>query len=148
MARVLKDKFTDINEWKFFDGNEFVSDMEKAAPMLDHVSCELSIHKDSGKYIAIFTYDVQSRYVAYAISDTPYGPFNKTRIAYVCKEDLCPHMYLYNAKAHPHLSKNGDILASYNINTSDFDENIKFGRTYGPRFINLKKIGGEGNDEN
>ena len=55
-------------------------------------------------------------------------------------------MYLYNAKAHPHLSKDGNILASYNINTSDFDENIKFGRTYGPRFINLIKTGGK-NDE-
>ena len=94
----------------------------------------------------MFTYDVQSRYIAYATSDTPYGPFSETRIAYVCKENLCPHMYLYNAKAHPHLSNEGDILVSYNINTSNFDENINFGRTYGPRFLNLKRIGGK-NDE-
>ena len=146
VARVKKENFKDLNEWRFFDGKQFVSNMEQAAPMLDHVSCELSIHKDDGKYIAIFTYDVQSRYIAYAISDTPYGPFDKTRIAYVCKENLCPNMYLYNAKAHPHLSKENDILVSYNINTSNFDENIKYGRTYGPRFINLKKIGGENNE--
>ena len=146
VARVKKESFKDLNMWEFFDGTTFVKDMHKAAPMLNHVSCELSVHKDSGKYIAVFTYDVQSRYIAYAISDTPYGPFGKTRIAYVCKEDLCPHMYLYNAKAHPHLSKNGDILVSYNINTSDFGENIKYGRTYGPRFINIKRTGGEDNE--
>ena len=56
-------------------------------------------------------------------------------------------MYLYNAKAHPHLSSRGNILVSYNINTSDFGENIRYGRTYGPRFINLRKTkGGESNE--
>ena len=30
--------------------------------------------------------------------------------------------------------------------TLDFDENIKFGRTYGPRFINLVKTGGENHE--
>lgn len=146
VARVKKESFLDLNEWRFFNGVEFVKEMEKAAPMLDHVSCELSVHKDKDKYIAVYTYDVQSRYIAYALSDTPYGPFDEPRIAYVCKENLCEHMYLYNAKAHPHLSKEGDILVSYNINTSNFDENIKYGRTYGPRFINLKKIGGSNNE--
>ena len=48
-------------------------------------------------------------------------------------------MYIYNAKGHPHLSKENNLLVSYNINTSNFDENINFGRTYGPRFINLRK---------
>ena len=48
-------------------------------------------------------------------------------------------MYIYNAKAHPHLSKEGELLVSYNINTSNFSENIQYGRTYGPRFIKLRK---------
>lgn len=146
VARVKEEEFTNINKWKYFNGKEFVSTLEEAKPLVGHVSCELSLHYDSGKYILVFTYDVQSRYIAYATSDTPYGPFSETRIAYVCKENLCPHMYLYNAKAHPHLSNEGDILVSYNINTSNFDENINFGRTYGPRFLNLKRIGGK-NDE-
>ena len=147
VARVKEDEFININKWKYFNGEEFVSSLEEVKPLIGHVSCELSLHYDSGKYILVFTYDVQSRYIAYATSDTPYGPFSETRIAYVCDEDLCPHMYLYNAKAHPHLSEEGNILVSYNINTSNFDENINFGRTYGPRFLNLKRIGGE-NDEN
>lgn len=139
VARVKEEDFTNINKWKYFNGENFVSSLEEVKPLIGHVSCELSLHYDSGKYILVFTYDVQSRYIAYATSDTPYGPFSDIRIAYVCDEDLCPHMYLYNAKAHPHLSSEGDILVSYNINTSDFDENINFGRTYGPRFLNLIK---------
>lgn len=143
VARVKKEAFDDIDRWRYFDGNDFVPEMENACPILDHVSTELSVHKDGDSYIAIFTYDVQSRYVAYAIAPTPYGPFGEIRIAYVCPEDLCSRMYIYNAKAHPHLSEEGNILVSYNINTSDFDENIRFGRTYGPRFIRLRKIGGQ-----
>lgn len=142
VARVLPENIKDINKWSYFDGQNFVDDYSKVQPILDHVSCEMSVHYENGKYMAIFTYDVQSRYIAYAFSETPYGPFSETRIAYVCPENMCDHMYLYNAKAHPHLSREGDILVSYNINTSVFEENIKFGRVYGPRFINLKRIGG------
>lgn len=142
VARVLKEHFTDLNKWEYYTGQGFSRKMEDAIPVLDHVSCELSVHRDHGKYIAVFTYNTQSKYIAYAESPTPYGPFSDIRIAYVCPENLCPHMYLYNAKAHPHLSSEGDILVSYNINTSNFDENIQFGRTYGPRFLRLKRIGG------
>ena len=37
------------------------------------------------------------------------------------------------------VSKEGELLVSYNINTSNFSENIQYGRTYGPRFIKLRK---------
>lgn len=147
VGRVKEDEFTNRNKWRFFNGFDWVNELEKAKPLVNHISCEFSLHYDLGKYILVFTYDVQSPYIAYATSSTPYGPFDETRIAYVCKEKLCPHMYLYNAKAHPHLSKAGRLLVSYNVNTSDFSENIKYGRTYGPRFVTLKRIGGK-EDEN
>lgn len=146
VSRVKEENFTNLDEWKFFNGKEFVDDIEQVSPLVSHVSCELSLHRDGDKYIVVFTYDTQSRYIAYALGSTPYGPFEETRIAYVCPDNYCPHMYLYNAKAHPHLSKEGNILVSYNINTSNFEENIKFGRTYGPRFIDLKRIGGDNNE--
>lgn len=146
VARVKAEDFTNINEWRFFDGKNFVPNMEDSKPILDHISCETSVHKDGDNYICIFTYDVQSPYVAYAIAKTPYGPFSQPRIAYVCPEKDCQHLYQYNAKGHPHLSKEGDILVSYNVNTSNFEENINYGRVYGPRFIKLKKIGEESDE--
>ena len=141
VARVKEEDFCNINEWRFYNGEVFVPNMKDSIPVLDHISCEISVHKDGDDYICIFTYDVQSPYVAYAISKTPYGPFGQPRIAYVCPEHDCKHLYQYNAKGHPHLSSQGDILVSYNVNTSNFDENINYGRVYGPRFINLRKIG-------
>ncbi len=129
--------FTNINEYEFYDGLSFQRDIKKSSPVLDHVSTELSVFFDSGHYIAIFTYDVQSPYVAYATSDTPFGPFSPIRIAYVMSENIADHQYDYNAKGHPHLSKEGEILVSINVNTSNLDENIRFASLYGPRFVRL-----------
>ena len=136
-------EFDNINEYEFYGGNGFVKDIRKAKPVLYHVSCELSVFKDLGRYIAIFTYDVQSPYVAYALSPTPYGPFTPIRIAYAAPSKLCPHQYDYNAKGHNHLSREGDILVSYNVNTSNLEENLSVASTYGPRFIRLKYRKGE-----
>ena len=139
VARVKEEDFEDINSWTYYDGTSFVKDITKVKGLVPNVSCELSVSYDEDKYILVFTYNVQSRYVAYALSDTPYGPFSEMRVSYVADENLCEHMYIYNAKGHPHLSKENNLLVSYNVNTSNFDENINFGRTYGPRFINLRK---------
>jgi hypothetical protein len=98
----------------------------------------MSVHYQDGQYVAVFTYDVQSPYLAYATSPTPWGPFTDPRIIYVAPE-RGKRIYQYNAKAHPHLSSTKDgILVSYNQNTASMDENMSDGRIYGPRFLRLK----------
>ena len=47
--------------------------------------------------------------------------------------------YAYNAKAHPNLSKPGEILISYNVNSFDFlDDIVKHPYHLRPRFISVK----------
>ena len=47
--------------------------------------------------------------------------------------------YTYNAKAHPNLSKPGEILISYNVNSFDFlDDIVKHPYHLRPRFISVK----------
>lgn len=124
-----------IDEYRFYDGNEFQKDITKAKPLLNNISCEFSVFKHHEKYVAIFTPNVQSRYVGYALADTPYGPFGPTRLAYKAPEFICKHQYDYNAKGHLHLSDDSSILVSYNVNTSNLEENLEYASTYGPRFI-------------
>ena len=46
---------------------------------------------------------------------------------------------MYNAKAHPHLSRPGELLISYNVNTFDFwGDFFRDADIYRPRFIRLK----------
>lgn len=129
--------FANTNDYEFYDGSQFCKDIIKAKPLLNHVSCELSVFPHRDKYICIFTLNVQSPFVAYTLSDTPYGPFGPIRVAYVAPPNLCPHQYDYNAKGHLHLSNEQEILVSYNVNTSNLDENLTIASTYGPRFIRL-----------
>ena len=47
-------------------------------------------------------------------------------------------IYAYNAKAQYSLSKEGELLISYNINTLDFETHITNCELYKPRFIKIR----------
>ena len=48
-------------------------------------------------------------------------------------------IYAYNAKAH-HLSRHGELLVSYNVNTTSMDMHMKHAEIYRPRFVNIRLI--------
>ncbi len=148
VARVKPEMFELLDEWRFYSQGEWVHDLEKASPILEHISCEMSVSpieagRHRGKYLAVFQYNVDSKYVAYAIGDTPAGPFTDPRIVYECEEPvtLGRTAYTYNAKAHPHLSKPDDILVSYNVNSYDMNHHWDEVEVYHPRFIRLRDSG-------
>ena len=131
VARVEAEEFENFDEWMYFDGLGFSYDILDSKPILGHISCEMSVSpitegKLKGKYLAAFTYDVNTVYVSIAIGDTPTGPFTEPQKVYrTLEHDLYKSTtYTYNAKAHPHLSNSKKILVSYNTNTYDFDHNM------------------------
>ena len=147
VSRVKKENLWNLDAYEYFDGKAFTPDFMKAAPVLDHVSCEMSVSylnegPYQGKYIAVMTFDTNTRYVAFSIGETPHGPFTPPQKIYVTPEpDIFKSTtYTYNAKAHPHLSTATDILVSYNTNTYNFDHNMSHAHIYRPRFIRLKTI--------
>ena len=53
--------------------------------------------------------------------DSPVGPYDFYRIIWDSPEVASnPAVFMYNAKAHPHLSEAGKWLISYNVNSYDF----------------------------
>lgn len=142
-ARVLPEDFADWTKWRFFDGEKFTDDIRKSAPLLPHVSCELSVTpvetgRNAGKFLAVFQYDTNAHYLAYAVGESPVGPFGDVRKVYYTGGDLAvPSAYMYNAKAHPHLSQPGRLLASYNVNCTSWAEALMNGHVYRPRFVEL-----------
>jgi hypothetical protein len=148
-ARTRPDDLLRFDDWRFYDGENWVSDPKQATPLLDHLSCEFSVSpikngKHQGKYIAVFTYDTDTPYIAYAIGDSPVGPFSRPNIVYKAPEpDLFGgKCYSYNAKAHPQVSESDHVLVSYNTNTYSFEQNMSDHNIYHPRFIRLETIGG------
>ena len=77
--------------------------------------------------------------VALRIGESPTGPFGIFYSIYDCPEVLQdPDIFVYNAKAHPSLSNENEMLISYNVNTFDFWDHFSNADIYRPRFIYLK----------
>lgn len=147
VARVKEDEFEYFDAWRYYNGQEWVPEILEAATIFSHCSCEFSVSEIKkgaykGKFIAFYTYEVNTRYLAYSIGESPHGPFTKPIIYYQTPEydKFKSTTYTYNSKAHPHLSNSDDILVSYNTNTYSFEHNMADCRVYKPRFVRLKEI--------
>lgn len=144
VARVKPETFSLFDTWEFYADGIWQDDLLKSSTLLDHISCEMSVTQittgeNKGKYIAVFSYDVNTTYVAYSIGETPVGPFSSPTIVHHSSEKarLGKTAYAYNAKAHPHLSKSNEIIVTYNMNTYSMDHNVECADVYHPRFIKL-----------
>jgi hypothetical protein len=93
---------------------------------------------EDGRTILVYQLGNQ---VAIRIGESPTGPFNFYQIIYDCPEvKQNPNIFVYNAKAHPHLSKPGQLLISYNVNTFNLIDHFLDADIYRPRFITLEII--------
>ncbi|RYU87297.1 DUF4185 domain-containing protein [Mucilaginibacter terrigena] len=141
VARVLPVDFEDFKKWTFWDGNSWIGDINKAATVTTGVSNELSLSAlPDGRYALVFQHGGMSTTVGMRIGASPIGPFGPVIKLWDCKADLTEKTFVvYNAKAHPTLSKPGELLISYNINSLEFIKDLKVHpNLYRPRFIRVK----------
>ena len=144
-ARMRTEDILNFNRWQYFDGNGWSNHIHDAQGIIGEVSAELSvtrIHQGfyQGKYMLTVMKSTISGSVAYAIGDSPVGPFGEYQTFYQTLEHTqFKGGFTYNAKLHPNLSKDTLYRVSYNVNSNDFpslgDANI-----YYPRFLSLIPI--------
>lgn len=144
VARVKPEAFKQFEQWTFFDGKDWTNDIHKAVNITDSASNEMSVTPlPDGRYAMVFTINGLGYDVGLRLGKTPYGPFGKVIKVWNCDtlKSLSKNIFSYNAKAHPALSKPGEFLISYNVNSFDFHNEIKkFPDLYRPRFIRLKLL--------
>ncbi|MFT3682180.1 MAG: DUF4185 domain-containing protein [Ferruginibacter sp.] len=142
VCRVLPEAIEKFDQWKCWNGKEWVSDMYAAKPVADRSSNEMSVTAlGDGRYLMVFQIDGIGNKVCARLGASPAGPFGPIIELYDASGSLAgsKHMYVYNAKAHPVISKPGELLISYNINSADYFNDIKkMPNFYRPRFIKLK----------
>lgn len=139
VARVLPEHIERFSEYRYWDGAGWSTSINAAAPVTSRLSSEFSVTPlADGRFILVFQLDTLSSSVAVRYGSSPTGPWTEPTIIWNCPEDtLTPNTYTYNAKAHPHLSRPGELLISYNVNTTDFAEHFANADIYRPRFIRL-----------
>ena len=142
VARVLPEDIVAFNEWRFWDGNGWSENVGAVKLVADKASNELSVTPlPDGRYVMVFQVESVGKYVGLRLGASPAGPFGPIINVYDVSGELekDKDIFPYNAKAHPVLSKPGELLISYNVNSFDFFNDIKImPNLYRPRFIRLK----------
>jgi len=145
VARVPEADFENFDKYTFFNGKEWVADINQAVSISDDGGAECSVTPiSSGKYAGKFMYthmkDGIGNTVVVSFADNPWGPFDKDLPIYMPTdlEEIGGKAYTYNAKAHYHLSPSDGLLISYNINARNYQHHIDNCDVYRPRFIKLK----------
>ncbi|MBD3288589.1 DUF4185 domain-containing protein [candidate division KSB1 bacterium] len=133
-SRVLPEDIGNFQNYEFWNGESWTDDIASCAPITDRISQEFSIHPvEDGTFLLSFSVNFTS--VAIRKGESPVGPFEFYRIIWNSPEAAGnPAVFIYNAKAHPHLSEPEKWLISYNVNSFDFSA-FTDADIYRPRFI-------------
>lgn len=139
VARVKPVDFENMQSWRFYNGSSWSENINDLKPVTNGVSNELSMTTlADGRFLLVFQVMGLSDKVGMRVAASPVGPFSEIKEIYTTPE-WKEGVWTYNAKAHPNLSKPGELLISYNTITPDFWNDIqKNAHIYRPRFIRLK----------
>lgn len=142
VARVNPADIESFDKWTFWNGNAFSAKPSEIKPLITGASNELSVSSlPNGKYIFVYQRGFNGK-ICFQLADSPIGPFKTPVEIYdpALKFKDNKNIFTYNAKAHPVLSKEGELVISYHVNSLKFfEEDIKRDpHLYRPRFITLK----------
>lgn len=146
VSRVKPENIENFGEYEYLGSNgswsKSTADMKS---LCANVAPEVSISKiqsgeNKGKYLFVYTRYTSGNNVYAAIGDSPYSGFtNPTQIYYHDSTKTVPGVgnNSYNAKAHPALSNEQELIITYNVNGNDC---FTYADIYRPRFIRLAKV--------
>ncbi|MGH2533123.1 MAG: DUF5005 domain-containing protein [Thermomicrobiales bacterium] len=140
VARARRGALT--GPWEFFAGRRWTSLPEGSARMLDaSIGNEFSVLKVDRGYMLV-TIDTAGeltewREIVAYYAETPAGPWSGRTVLYTTPEPDRENLFVYNAQAHPALSKEGELLITYNVNTARFDALYEDADIYRARFVRV-----------
>jgi hypothetical protein len=136
-ARVLPPNIENFDSWEYWDGNNWTNNIENSAAITSGISQEFSVTQIGIENFLLVSQSGNS--VVVKSGESPVGPFGIFNTIYECPEVLeNPNIFVYNAKAHPSLSTDDELLISYNVNSFSFADHFSDAGIYRPRFIYLK----------
>lgn len=139
-ARVQPQHIEDFNSWEFYNGAGWSGEITEIAAIADSVSNELSVVPiANGQFALIYQYSGIYPEIMMQVGTSPVGPFGPRQVIYRTTGEVNdPDLFTYNAKAHPAISKPGELLVSFNVNSFQFFDVIENKpNLYRPRFIRI-----------
>mgnify|MGYP002397435824 FL=1 len=125
------------NDWEYFDGEDWVSDMAKSRRQAPNVSEQFSVFQDGNQYYLLTQHHVLGEEIYMYRSDKVHTGFTQRKLIY-CTPETHGDIFTYNAFAHPQFSDEDGLLISYNVNSFNFNDVLKNADNYRPWFFRVE----------
>lgn len=129
------------HDWEFFTGSGWSHDPTASARVLDNVGSSYSVTPVDGHYVLTTSDATLGDKIYVATADSPTGPFTNRTAVYTAPEAGNGIYAPYNIAAHPELSRPGELVISYNVNTWSIWDIYANANNNRPRFLDLHFAG-------
>lgn len=142
VARAPSSRIEAFDQWEFLAKGSWSKEMADASPITRDVTNELSVSEveDGGRrrWVLVCSELVFGDRIFARVADSPLGPFSAPKAIFRVPDVKRNKKYFtYAAKGHPELSKPGELLVTYVVNSFDFGAMFNDAEIYHPRFIRV-----------
>ncbi len=142
VARCVAEAIDRPEEWTFYDGRSWSSKPEDAASIAPGLVSEFTVQAiDRGgqhELVLIQSEPWMGRHIIARTARLPQGPWTAPKLIYEVSEVLNDkRLMTYAAKGHAHLSRPGELLVSYVLNSSEFGQIVREVQLYRPHFLRV-----------
>lgn len=124
--------------WEYFNGTDWSPDPAASARLFANVSEQFSVFQHNNHYYLLTQHHIFGSEIYIFDADNPVSGFANKRIVYCTPQSQQPHLFTYNSFAHTEFLDNGELLVSYNVNSSVFADLFKNADNYRPFFVRIK----------
>lgn len=142
LARAVPEKIDDFAAWEFRTPTGWSYSIARAAAVARGVTSEFSItpiEREGKSYWVLIQSELfLGPHVLARVATSPAGPWSRPKKIYrVLDLERNKNYFTYAAKAHPELSRPGELLITYVVNSADFGAMVNDAWIYRPRFLRL-----------
>jgi hypothetical protein len=142
LARAPAATAEHMNTWRYHTASGWSAQQSAATPIVQNVAGELTVCPvqidGSRVWVMIHSEPPLGAGIMARTAPAPEGPWSEAAKIYTCPEPaIDPKMMIYSAKAHPELSRPGELLISYSVNSTDFWDIVAHADKYRPRFVRV-----------
>jgi hypothetical protein len=142
LARVPAESIERFETWRFWDGRVWAAEPSSATTIAAYAASEVSVHRlgqdDGNRWVMVYSELTLGPRVICRTAAAAEGPWSDAFEVCTCPEPASDaRMLVYSAKAHPELSRPGELLISYCVNSTDFWHVAANAHVYRPRFIRV-----------
>jgi len=141
-ARVSGDLIEQMDQWEFRTVNGWSPRPGDAVGLTTGLTTEYSITPvdvDGGRrWLLTQSEPLFGARILLRAAQSPWGPWSEPRAVYTVPGLSSQRKHItYAAKAHRELSRSGELLVTYVVNSLDFSENVNNADIYHPRFVRV-----------